>query len=231
MATFNKNWNIVILDSSLSSSTVNGWLRAAGIPSCHQFSFNASLTNSWRSVNTWGSIVPSPYDPWTILIVSKDDPRFSWNIMGISFTGNHNCAVAYGWDTDTPIEIGARIWHEMIHSMGISADDMKTSERGGFTQYLNDTSSPYKDFALSPDKYDQFVAGHTEILITYYRYLYEKYFKCSCYNVGCATTNTNPYVVIDDTNDDEDEITHDTKKDNTMIYLLVGAAILLGMMY
>jgi hypothetical protein len=186
---YNRLWNIIILDDTLSESTVRGWLAAASIPSCFQFTFDNTFKDAWILTNTYGASVPAPIAPWTIMISAARDPRFSWStIGGVAFFGSRNCTVRYDslQPTDTPAELGARIWHEMSHVLFLPADGMGTSEFSEFVDYLGAMGSPYADYSSNPAKYGGFGAAHTGLLIEYYTYLTYKYLGCECYNEGCG---------------------------------------------
>jgi hypothetical protein len=177
----------------------------------------------WSVVPAYGGMVPVPYAPWTIVISSSEDPRFSWTVYGLSWLGNKNCSIMFqpGNSYDTPAERGARVEHEMIHSMmgNASADSMKTSEFEEFSQYLIDTGSSYQDFISNPSKYDgQEVPGHTNILIEFYTYLMRKYYPCECYGEQCA-----------DGGDGEDDGVDDGYEDRAK-QVLIAAAIGLGVL-
>lgn len=133
----------------------------------------------WKLLYLYGGSMPFPLAPWTILISSGNDPRFNWTVAGLGSPGGGTgqLSVAY-WDTDTPAEMGARIWHEMLHCYGIPADSLQSTERDGFTEYLRTTGSPhYAGFSQDPTGYE-LGSNHTPLLIAYYTYLTEKYHGC-----------------------------------------------------
>jgi hypothetical protein len=211
---FNKVWTILNL-STESESTIRGWLYSAQLPSSFTFVFDSPFNDMWTTIEAYGGIVPVPYAPWTIIVSSDDDPRFNWTVYGLSWLGNKNCSIMFQPSNpyDTPSERGARIWHEMTHSMmqNVIADTMKTYEFAEFSQYLINTGSQYQDFIYDPSKYDsQEVPGHTDLLIAFYTYLMLKYYPCECYDLQC------------DGEEEEDDYTDRTKQ------ILISAAIGLG---
>jgi hypothetical protein len=188
---FNARWNIVILDDNLHPSTVESWIAAAGVPICFNFTFDNTFKYAFNIKNLYNSLIPASDVPWTVLISSRKDPRFQWMIGGISFFGNKNCSIEYDptYPGDTPADLGARIWHELLHITigGTQPDNLKTTEFEGFTEYLRATGSPYAaSFAANPSQYDAQSAQHTALLIEFYTYLMGKYVECDCYGSGCA---------------------------------------------
>jgi hypothetical protein len=187
---FRRVWTVLNL-STVSEAEIRGWISAAQIPSCFQFVFESPFENLWYIGDWYGGHMPMPVTPWTIAISSWDDPRFTWTVYGLSVGDPANtCTIAFQPSNanDTPAEIGARMWHEISHSMGLPADDMKTGEFSGFSQYLIDTGSSYQDFISNPSLYDLQSPWHTAILIEFYTYLTKKYLSAS----GCYGTSPPP---------------------------------------
>lgn len=188
--TFSHTWTVLNL-STETDATIRSWLNAAQLPSCLQFVFASPFGNLWYIGNWYGGTMPAPVAPWTICFSSNTDPRFNWgNIYGLGWgSPNNNCSIRFDTNNvnDTPAERGARAWHEMSHAMGMPADNMKTSEFTGFSQYLINTNSPHQDFITNPSSYDAQTPKHTALLIEFYTYLMKKYYPCDCYGENCET--------------------------------------------
>lgn len=178
-------WTVINLDTNISNDTIQSWISFAGIPSCFRFVFQSPFANAWRIMDAYDSSVPIPLAPWTICISSATDPRFKWVIAGLSTVGNHQATVAH-WAGEPQDELGARMWHEILHSHEIPADNMQSTERAGFTEYLRSTGSVhYTGFLQDPVGYAD-SANHTRLLIEFYTYLTHKYLGCECFSEGCV---------------------------------------------
>jgi hypothetical protein len=181
--TFNNVWTIINLDNTVSDGTVLGWISAAGIPSCLRFVFQSPFSNLWTINTDYGGRVPMPIAPWTIIVSSATDPRFNWTVGGLSTGLMHQATVGH-WAGDSDDEIGARMWHEIIHSYNIPADNMQSSERAGFIEYLRTTGSRhYSGFVADSNAYAD-GSNHTQLLIAFYMYLMHKYMDCDCFRGG-----------------------------------------------
>ncbi len=204
MATFNGLWNIIILESTLPQSTVQGWISAASIPSCINFIYGGGNAAQWDIASPPGSNanVPIPTTPWTIAISSNQDAQFSWGTnTGFAWTALDVISIEYDPTNplDTSIALGARIWHGICLCYGLPADSMTTSEYTGFQNYLDTVQSQYyQAFITNPADIsgDDLAALH----ILYYTYLMQTYLPCPCYTQEpsqCSTSTggtTTSYV-------------------------------------
>lgn len=226
---YNSLWNIVILEDTLSSSTVRGWISAAGIPSCLGFTYDNTFKDAWTISTAYGARTPVAITPWTILVSSNRDPRFNWlNYGGFSSPNTRNCTIEYDPTdlSDTPAELGTRMWHEICHTMGLPADNMNTTESSDFLEYLQARGSPYTDFLSDPSKYIVQGLQHTQLLIAYYTFLMHKYLGCECYGDGCAPVVNPPYIppVV------EPPVVYEntaTDSSNPWAFLAIGVGLLL----
>lgn len=181
---FNNVWTVISLDSGAPESTIMGWIGAAGIPSCFRFVFQSPFANAWRIMDVYGSSIPMPFAPWTIIVSSATDPRFKWVASGMATPSFHQASMGH-WTGEASDELGARMWHEILHCYEIPADNMQTTERAEFTDYLRSTGSiHYAGFSQDPVGYEKSV-NHTRLLIEFYTYLTHKYLGCQCFSEGC----------------------------------------------
>jgi hypothetical protein len=211
-------WTIINL-SEVPDATIQGWISAAGISSCLRFVFQSPFANMWTLNTNYGGSVPMPLAPWTIAVSSNTDPRFNWTVMGLSTVGMHQATIGH-WAGDSPAEAGARMWHEVLHCYGLPADNMQTSERAEFTEYLRTTgSSHYAGFAQDSYAYEQ-STNHTQILIAFYIYLMHKYMDCDCFLEGCGEQ---PYVPSDGGS-------QPSETSSSTNWLLIGGAVV-GLLY
>ena len=184
MTNFIPKWSVVFVDSGITESKFRRWVYAAGVPSCWSF-FVDPFGQIKNEITAYGNF-PFPSEPNSISIFSADATGVT--AMGMSMPWQRNCSVGV-WSSDTDIDIGARIWHEFLHSQGIDADGMKTVHKEEFHKYLVSSNSLYADFYQNPDKYDALDApGHSEILCAFYTFLTEKYFGCECFQDGCTSS-------------------------------------------
>ena len=185
MASFNSLWNVIILESTLPESTVQGWISAASIPSCINFIYGAGNAAQWdvAAPSGSGASVPIPVTPWAIAISSNQDSQFSWGTnTGFAWASLNVISIEYDPTNplDTPIVIGARIWHGICLCYGLPADSMSTSEYTAFLNYLGTMQSPYyQAFHTNPAGItgDDLAALH----LVYYAYLMQTYLPCPCY--------------------------------------------------
>ena len=181
--TFNNVWTIINL-STVSDGTILGWIGAAGIPSCLRFVFQSPFANAWTLNTSYGGSVPMPVSPWTIIVSSAEDPRFKWTVAGMAIPVFHQATIGH-WAGEAANEMGARMWHEILHCYDTPTDSMQTSERAAFTEYLRTTGSQhYSGFASDPLGYEN-GDNHTQLLIAFYTYLMHKYMDCDCFRLGC----------------------------------------------
>lgn len=228
---FNIVWDVNIIEDGLSEATVRGWLNAAGIPPCFVFTFGSPFSSAWMIKNWYNGAMPFPTTPWTILISSAHDSRFNWaNVLGLGMTGGQlgQVSVAHYGD-ESPDEMGARIWHEVMHCYDVPSDDMQTREKNGFIEYLRTTGSHhYAGFVQDSMGYENGV-NHTGLLIAFDNYLMGKYMQCDCYGVGCSVNP--PYNPIDNPIDDPIVTpgvdSSDTKKKLMWMAIGVGVFVLL----
>ena len=218
-------WTVLNLDPAISDSTIFGWLQAAEIPACFSFVFTSPFANAWSAIDAYGGTAPMPIAPWTIAVSSFSDQRFKWTVLGLSTVGFHQASVAYVGN-ESAAEMGARMWHEIMHSYSVPADSMQTSERAGFIEYLRTTGSPhYAGFATDSLSYEN-GANHTQLLIAYYTYLMKKYMSCECFREGCGQQ---PVVPLGSgSQGGEESSTSDNS--NTNLWLLGGAVVALIML-
>ncbi len=175
MTIFNKKWTIINLSNRLSDLRVRECIESSGIPSCVTFVFE----DKPFEVIPWAeSFWPWGMEPWTIIVSDFDDVRFPKN--GVNFLGGalgNRCTVAYVAEYDFPLQLGARIWHEMLHCMDVDSDQMDGKDRTGFCEWVN--SNPSK---LSKERKELSIAWcngveiilpneFNEVLAAYYTYL------------------------------------------------------------
>lgn len=149
---FRKDWVIINLSREICDATIEHWIRISGVPSCFSFSFE---NDSPIENKLWGdSVWPWGRETWTIVFHDYDDPRFpkgTNNAVGGS--SGERCSVAYRSRLDSGIEIGARIWHEMLHSMGSDPDQMEGKDRAEFCDWVSNNrfyiNEPFKKDAIS----------------------------------------------------------------------------------
>jgi hypothetical protein len=135
-----------------------------------------------------------PLAPWTIAVSSNTDPRFNWTVIGLGSPLLHQATIGH-LASDSPSEVGARMWHEILHCYGIPADNMQSSERNEFIEYLRVNGSVhYAGFSADPLAYEKSI-NHTQILIAFYQYLTHKYMGCDCFNEGCNTPDITPDTI------------------------------------
>ena len=175
MANFNKKWSIINLSNRLSDLRIKECIESAGIPSCVNFTFD----NTPFEIRPWDeSFWPWGLEPWTIVVSDFDDERFPKN--GVNYLGGafgSRCTVAYVEGYDFPLQLGARIWHEMLHCMDLDSDQMDGKDRNGFCKWVN--SNPSK---LSKEQIGLSIAWcdgieiilldeYNKVLSSYYTYL------------------------------------------------------------
>lgn len=176
MPTFNKVWTIINLSKSLDESHVRECIDAAVMPTCMEFKFEVKEFEilPWdQSLWPWGM------EPWTIVISDFDDPRFPKN--GVNYLGGssrNRCTVSYVPGHDFQLQLGARIWHEILHCMNIDSDQMDGKDRYVFCKWIRDNpwmlSQSRKDNSSTwCDIGDLFkeTFGFNEVLASYYTYL------------------------------------------------------------
>jgi len=183
--TFNSVWTVINLDESISNDTIQSWISFAGIPACFRFVFQSPFANAWTTFTAYDSSVPMPLAPWTICVSSATDARFTWTVAGLSTIGLHQASIGH-WTGEPQDDLGARMWHEILHCYELPADNMQTSERAEFADYLRTTGSLHAaGFSADPVGYEA-SAHHTQILVEYYKYLMHKYMGCDCFQEGCG---------------------------------------------
>ncbi len=214
-------WTVLNLDTGVSDATVYEWTQAAGIPACINFVFKSPFSNLWVYNDAYGGHVPMPIAPWTIAISSAKDPRFKWTTAGLSVPPFHQATVGH-FGGESSSEMGARMWHEILHSYGIPADNLQSTEKAGFIEYLRTTNSPhYSGFVADSLAYEN-GANHTQLLITFYTYLMRKYLDCECFREGCGEQ---PVVPSEDSSQNsEGSFTSDNSK---LLLLGVGAILII----
>lgn len=108
-----------------------------------------------------GFLFPSDPVAYRIIMLDGDARNLQWNGGTI---GNGCCvAVRAG---DTPRTLGVRIWHELLHTIRLPADDMLVDE--GFLSWL---SAPIR-VAFEDNK--QALQHDSQMQILYYTYLMEQ---------------------------------------------------------
>ena len=175
---FRKDWVIINLSHVICDATVESWLRIAGVPNCFSFTFNNSaqiVTYPWYDA-TW----PWGTEPYTIVIHDYDDPNYPKGTNGaVGGNAGDKCSIAYRNKVDSTIEMGARIWHEMLHAVGSDPDQMDGKDRFLFCEWISqnryEINSTVKSSAaswclgmvVSPMQYQQ-------TLCAYYTFLTKK---------------------------------------------------------
>lgn len=175
---FRKDWVIINLSHVICDATVESWLRIAGVPNCFSFTFNNSaqiVTYPWYDA-TW----PWGTEPYTIVIHDYDDPNYPKGTNGaVGGNAGDKCSIAYRNKADSTIEMGARIWHEMLHAIGSDPDQMDGKDRVSFCEWVSqnryEINSTVKSSAaswclgmvVSPMQYQQ-------TLCAYYTFLTKK---------------------------------------------------------
>lgn len=175
---FRKDWVIINLSHIICDSTVESWLRIAGVPKC--FSFTTDNSSPIETYPWYDAVWPWGKEPYTIVIHDYDDPNYpkgTNNAVG-GCAGN-KCSIAYRKNEDSPIEMGARIWHEMLHVIGADPDQMDGSDRVTFCEWVSQSrwemNESFKNsslawchgLAVSPTQYQQ-------TLCSYYIFLTKK---------------------------------------------------------
>lgn len=165
----------VIVPSEVNISFIKKCLRATRIESCFKFNFKQG---SDYAILPWGDDRwPWPKNDYEVLIFMKE-----YNLPGCIFGKETERVVgaSMGWKTsimvrvvDTNIEIGARIMHEIIHSYGINADGLYSTEKDAFKAWMQKTNSKYKALYDQPSL---FVGKEQEILCEFYLFLLEENF-------------------------------------------------------
>ena len=193
----------------------------ADIPPCLEFVFKTPFANMWTLNTAWNGSVPFPVSPWTIIISSAEDPQFKWTVAGMAVPPTHQASIGH-WSQDSPGELGARMWHEILHCYDLPMDSMQTTEKAGFIEYMRDTGSPhYSGFVANPLAYEN-GANHTQLLITFYKYMMHKYLACECFREGCGEQPVLPSS--GGSYGGEEPSTSDDSNNNFL--LLIGAAVL-----
>jgi hypothetical protein len=185
-------WTILNMDPAVSNSDIMGWISEAGIPTCFKFRFDTPFDNMWKYHDDMYGKIPMPLSPYTITVSPVKDSRFEWKIArGMAVQGFHQVAVASRLPGDSGKELGARIWHEILHCYQtesgnyIPADDMNSTEKDAFLEYLlKNNSIHYNGFWTRGIEYDT-GANHAPLLCEYYTYLTKKHLNCSCFHEGC----------------------------------------------
>jgi hypothetical protein len=178
-------WTVVNLDKNVSDATILNWMRSAGVPPCLEFVFETPFANMWTLNTSWNGSVPFPVAPWTIIVSSGEDPQFKWTVAGMAVTSMHQAAVGH-WSQDSQEEMGARMWHEILHCYDLPVDNMQTTEKTEFIEYMRTTGSPhYTGFTVDSIGYEN-GANHTQLLTTFYNYMMHKYLECECFQEGCG---------------------------------------------
>jgi hypothetical protein len=213
-------WAVLNLDDTASDATVYEWTQAAGIPACINFVFKSPFSNLWTYNTSYGGNVPMPVAPWTIAISSAKDPRFKWTTAGLCVPPFHQATIGH-FGGESSAEMGARMWHEILHAYDLPADNLQTTERAGFTEYLRTTGSPhYTGFLANPLAYEN-GANHTQLLISFYTYLMKKYLDCECFREGCGEQPVVP------SNGGSQESEESSTSDNTTLLIIGGGLLLL----
>lgn len=222
----NFTWTVINLDDTVPNSAIQGWISEARIPSCFRFVFQSPFANAWVINTAYGGSVPMPLAPWTILVSSAThDPRFRWTVAGLGVGGGLHQASIGHWESDAPAEVGARMWHEILHCYDIPADNMQTSERDGFIEYMRTTGSPhYAGFSQDPNGYERDPRTHTQILIAFYNYLTHKYMECDCFRLDCGRQSDVPPNDVPTPSEFSSDSSDMTKK---MLYAVAIAGALL----
>ena len=111
---------------------------------------------------TWqGFLFPQDPTAYQIIVVDGDKRGCQWN----GGTIGNGCSVAYR-SYDTPATLGVRIWHELLHTLRLPADDMLVDE--GFLSWL----VPQIRVAFEENKKALQHDAHMQTL--YYTYLMER---------------------------------------------------------
>jgi len=244
-------WTILNLDPSVSESDIRRWISAAGIPKCFQFVFGTPFDNMWTYHDDQYGRIPMPVSPYTLTVSPLKDSRFEWrSARGMATQAFYQAAICSGDPSvGGDIEIGSRIWHEIIHCYKtqsgnyIPADSMNSTEKDEFLEYLRiNNSIHYSGFLTGGMAYDT-GANHAPLLCEYYMYLSRKYMNCSCFREGCGqqppvtqnalyqqsysptiVTNQTIPIVENQTNAEED---YGEGENNNTLYLVGGAILLI----
>jgi len=131
---FRREWVILNLSKEISEKEILFCIKMAKVPECFKFSFGDPARVEKRK---WGdSTWPWGIDDWTIVVHDYTDPEYpKGDINAVGGAFGNRCTIAYlGYEWD--IEIGARIWHEMLHCMGVNSDNLETVDRVRFCEWL-----------------------------------------------------------------------------------------------
>lgn len=108
-----------------------------------------------------GFLFPKDHSARQVIIVDGDKRHLQYN-GGASGNG---CCVAYR-SNDTPATLGTRIWHELLHTVQLPADDMLVDE--GFVAWL---APPLRDAFVR----NKVALQHdTQMQSLFYTYLMER---------------------------------------------------------
>lgn len=139
MVNFNKKWSVINISRRLNDLRVEECIESAGIPPCITFVFDGKPFE----VRRWDeSFWPWGLEPWTIVISDFDDERYPKN--GVNYLGGafgSRCTIAYVNGYDFPLQLGARIWHEILHCMNLDSDQMNGKDRNDFCKWVNSNPS------------------------------------------------------------------------------------------
>ena len=174
---FIKKWNFWCQDCCFKASDVLSWIEAANIPKNLVFTplYNQPTTVWTENDPTYGTY-PIPDQPGNIIIISSTAVH---GFGGMSHGMGYGCLVL-AFEADMPSDLGARIWHEMLHVMGINVDKLMSpapNDNDEFYTYITNNASKYA-YALEGVIY---MYAHpqesipTYILLIYYTMLWEKY--------------------------------------------------------
>lgn len=166
---YHETWTIINLTDS-SNDEIRSTLKTSDVVSYFRFIFdpdpnNAYVTVDWgESYGTW----PWPKKDWSTVVFDMDDQR--WNTKYAIGLATYGKGAAGRGASDSKRTVSLRIWHEMLHQMGVNSDAMDEADYDMFCSWLKEKSSSEYSYCQGPkDIYNN------DTLEEYYTFLMQKY--------------------------------------------------------
>lgn len=162
--------------SKMGNNVIERWIDATKIRTYFELQVDSSPIDIavyvWPGWGVW----PFPSTANSIIISDMDDPLYSKS-PGCPARGgtiDTRCSVAY-CGTESDLEMGARIWHELLHAAGADSDQMNAKDKKPFL-YASTAGLPIRDFVekmmwalgVTREPY------YTGVLLQYYQFLTER---------------------------------------------------------
>jgi len=179
---FVKEWKVIDLYSKYNLSR---WVVPISLSNSllRNFRFTITHDDDQAEPKEWGDdTFLFGKDPYTICIFNEETPRARLSSSApLGGAGGNRVTVRIA-GSDRPLEISARVLHEMLHVMGVDSDQMEGKDRDEFLQYLKCRptilNKKLYEYFSSPSFSHQDWGGIGQMLLmTYYKFLLCKNFK------------------------------------------------------